>query len=433
MAPTKKARILVLDTAPFIKQVPLYHLADRFVSLADVVGEVRDPAARAAMARLPFKVETKAPSEAAMAAVASFAKKTGDFPALSVTDMRVLAVVWMLTMEEDGIDAIRTELAQPAEQKKKRSGRRGKGRLMTDEEFGEAMTAASADADVDAADAADAEEDEVVPTLDADPFAPRAEAADTDLEAQLRELELEDAEEQVPEPTPASAAPSGTDGGASSLSNLQFKQLPGFVEADSDNEEDEEAGWITPDNVEEAKEVTINGSRRAGDTQIPSVACMTDDFAMQNVLLQMGLHLLSLDGVHVRQLKNWILRCHGCFNTTSDMERRFCPSCGGNTLIRTSYTIENGIMRVHLKKNFQYRTRGTVFSLPSPKTGRGADNLILREDQHEYQVRTKSYQHQKKKQEKKMWDERVFGDAPVRPPTIGFGSRNPNEKVTMRK
>ena len=33
-----------------------------------------------------------------------------------------------------------------------------------------------------------------------------------------------------------------------------------------------------------------------------TVACATGDFAMQNVILQMGLRLLSPTGVHVREL-----------------------------------------------------------------------------------------------------------------------------------
>jgi hypothetical protein len=33
-----------------------------------------------------------------------------------------------------------------------------------------------------------------------------------------------------------------------------------------------------------------------------------------------------------------------------DVEKRFCPSCGSNTLIRTSYSIEDGVMKLHLKR-----------------------------------------------------------------------------------
>lgn len=45
-------------------------------------------------------------------------------------------------------------------------------------------------------------------------------------------------------------------------------------------------------------------------------------------------------------------------------------------------------MQLHLKKNFQYKNRGTIFSIPAPKFGSAkkgtGEGLILREDQTEY-------------------------------------------------
>ena len=42
------------------------------------------------------------------------------------------------------------------------------------------------------------------------------------------------------------------------------------------------------------------------------------------------------------------------------MSKQFCPSCGNNTLIKTSVSIdEAGVLHYHLKKNFQYRLKGT--------------------------------------------------------------------------
>lgn len=67
------------------------------------------------------------------------------------------------------------------------------------------------------------------------------------------------------------------------------------------------------------------------------VGCVTTDFAMQvrhksqfvdeylfhvlmswfvvfqNVLIQIGLHVLSLNGMLIKQARNYILRCHACF------------------------------------------------------------------------------------------------------------------------
>lgn len=37
---------------------------------------------------------------------------------------------------------------------------------------------------------------------------------------------------------------------------------------------------------------------------------------MQNVLLQMGLHLVSVDGMLIRRTNTYVLRCHACFKYT---------------------------------------------------------------------------------------------------------------------
>ena len=79
-----------------------------------------------------------------------------------------------------------------------------------------------------------------------------------------------------------------------------------------------------------------------------------------------------------------------------DSSRKFCPSCGGPTLLRASVTISSPragpntpAVQVHLKKNFQFKTRGTIYSIPAPKPGSAktgpGEGLILREDQAGWQ------------------------------------------------
>lgn len=47
-----------------------------------------------------------------------------------------------------------------------------------------------------------------------------------------------------------------------------------------------------------------------------SVASVTADFAMQNVILQIGLRLVAPDGMRIKQLSRWVLRCSACFKIT---------------------------------------------------------------------------------------------------------------------
>jgi RNA-binding protein NOB1 len=84
-------------------------------------------------------------------------------------------------------------------------------------------------------------------------------------------------------------------------------------------EDDGEGEWITPDNVSlhKARAVGLAPSERGSvkgkkKESIP-VGCMTADFAMQNVLLQMDLSLVGMEGKRIQKVKTWVLRCHACF------------------------------------------------------------------------------------------------------------------------
>jgi len=119
---------------------------------------------------------------------------------------------------------------------------------------------------------------------------------------------------------------------------------------------------------------------------------------------------------------------------------------------------------VHLKKNFQYHTRGTIYSIPAPKPGSAktgsGEGLILREDQTEYMRATKRAETQRQREEKKLlsgafasggegklsvgnwmdpdWIPDIMTAGSTGKgrnskqadgmPTVGYGKRNPNER-----
>lgn len=70
-----------------------------------------------------------------------------------------------------------------------------------------------------------------------------------------------------------------------------------------------------------------------------SVACITTDYAMQNVILQLGIRLLSTNGLAIRTLRYFLNRCHACNTTIKDMEKVFCPDCGNHTMVCTVYSV----------------------------------------------------------------------------------------------
>lgn len=148
-------------------------------------------------------------------------------------------------------------------------------------------------------------------------------------------------------------------------------------EEHSDDDDDE--GWITPSNIQIAKK-QIN-SELTADNHV-AVACMTTDFAMQNVLRQINLNVAALDGRIIKQLRTYILRCYTCFKTTSIMTKKFCPKCGNNTLKKVAASLdENGKLQIHINTKRPLTTRGKKFSLPKIKGGKHPNNPILVEDQ----------------------------------------------------
>ena len=90
---------------------------------------------------------------------------------------------------------------------------------------------------------------------------------------------------------------------------------------DPSDSDDGDGEWITPDNVAKfkAREIFSDPSSRgkAAPPQDLDVACMTADYAMQNVLLHMGLNLVGLEGKRITVVKTWVLRCHGCYASVS--------------------------------------------------------------------------------------------------------------------
>ena len=118
------------------------------------------------------------------------------------------------------------------------------------------------------------------------------------------------------------------------------KTLQSLSLSENDDEDDGAGFWITPSNINKHKirnHTTTNSMvlptiasappphrerRRSSASDRPGnpagavmkSACMSGDFAIQNVALQMGLNLVSVEGSErIKSVKTWVLRCHGCF------------------------------------------------------------------------------------------------------------------------
>ena len=72
---------------------------------------------------------------------------------------------------------------------------------------------------------------------------------------------------------------------------------------------------------EEDQDHSADGAASEEDTESnfredALVSIVTADFAMQNVILQLGLQLVSPDGRRIRRISRWALRCSACFKVT---------------------------------------------------------------------------------------------------------------------
>ncbi|CAD5206675.1 unnamed protein product [Bursaphelenchus okinawaensis] len=151
-------------------------------------------------------------------------------------------------------------------------------------------------------------------------------------------------------------------------------KIPGFVCPDSDEEEEDSEGeWLD--------DTTLNGAFEDGSGKM-KVACMTSDFAMQNVLLHMNLGLLAVDGQKITQLKTYILRCRSCYMLIRKMDKQFCPKCGNKNLHRVCVSIDKeGKTKVHLNEQKLLVTRGMNRVSRNIKGGKHDNCEVFFEDQ----------------------------------------------------
>jgi RNA-binding protein NOB1 len=104
MASVGELDFLVLDAGAIIRGhgLNLFKNTKTIVTVHEVLAEIRDSKARDLLMSLPYEIEERTPSAEAFRAVVEYAKKTGDFAALSKTDLKLIALTYMLEVEIHG-------------------------------------------------------------------------------------------------------------------------------------------------------------------------------------------------------------------------------------------------------------------------------------------------------------------------------------------
>ncbi|KAK4544189.1 hypothetical protein LTR36_004399 [Oleoguttula mirabilis] len=439
----KPIHTLVLDTGAIIKNDPsvstLIANSESLVTVPAIISEIRDAATRSRVevTLKPF-LTIRSPGPASVKFVTDFARRTGDLAVLSKPDIQIIALTYEIECERNSGD---WRLRRVPGQKGLNGAPPAKPGSVATEDVPTETLEESANASERAHDETQGGEQTteapetspedpstltMLPEKSANASEPAQEeiqggeqttdAPETSSEdpSTLTVLPNQASPDSEPQPTEQSAEtlqsePDLSDAAASMTLNdaPESNVIDGPAKVDSaqnsassheDSASDSE-GWITPSNLKKRQAQDLSASTVSTHEQkTMQVAVLTTDFAMQNVILQMNLNLLSASMTRVKHLKTFVLRCHACFQVTKDMTKQFCPKCGQPTLTRVSCsTSANGEFKLHLKKNMQWNTRGDRYSIPKAvhgssngriqgggKGGWGND-LILAEDQKEYE------------------------------------------------
>jgi RNA-binding protein NOB1 len=415
--PLKPIHSLVLDTGPLIKNDPpantLRAKAEQLYTIPAVISEIRDAATRARVETtlLPF-ITLRSPTPASVKIIRDFARRTGDLAVLSKPDIDVLALGYELECERNGGDwRLRSMPGQKSVNGKKPAENKPAEENKTEEKVEESLEKAVDNLTVEDPVAQPVEQPTVEETVATETVAEPVTETKDETPAESTETTQTPATTSAPSATetlePAKESAPTTSG------EKVDESIDAVEEASEDEASDDEGGWITPSNLKKHQHASSGAALPSAPVQKTlQAAVLTSDYAMQNVALRMNLNLVAPSLVRITHLKNWVLRCHGCFKITKEMDKQFCPSCGQPTLNRVSCsTDEQGNFKVHLKKNFQWNNRGNVYSVPKPVHGSSngrlaknaggqnnwGTNLILAEDQKEFTRAADEQRRQKKK------------------------------------
>ncbi|KAF5543953.1 UPF0271 protein [Fusarium mexicanum] len=413
----KPIHSLVLDTGPLIKNDPpantLRAKAEQLYTLPCIISEIRDAATRARVETtlLPF-ITLRSPNPESIKVIRDFARRTGDLAVLSKPDIDVLALGYELECERNGGD---WRLRKTPGQK----GLNGKPNKPAEGEKTETETEKVEEALEKAVDNLTIENPVEQATVGESSQSTEAKdtVAETVAEPESKDESSADVTETATNTTEDTATAETAQAGEKADETIEAVE-----EASDGDASDDEGGWITPSNLKKHQAADTGATPSAPVQKTLQAAVLTSDYAMQNVALRMNLNLVAPSLARITHLKNWVLRCHGCFKITKEMNKQFCPSCGQPTLNRVSCsTDEHGNFKIHLKKNFQWNNRGNVYSVPKPvhgsangrlpknaggKNGWG-NNLILAEDQKEF---TRAGEEQRRQRKKDIMDQDYLPD-----------------------
>ena len=426
MEEQKPIHTLVLDTGSIIKNEPsvstLLKQSESLMTVPEILAEIRDAPTRSRVETTlkPF-LTVRSPSAASVKFVTDFARRTGDLSVLSRADILIIALTYEVECERNGGD---WRLRQAPGQKRI-NGSAPPKQVDGEPHTADAVATSTIEPSVESGKADAAVEDPQDVSTD------RVDLSQSNEAQQSVPDQATDGHPSVDSLTETLESVIVNDDQkvdqAEETNKIDSVQNSAESQEDSDSGSDG-GGWITPSNLKKKQAQDAGSIASQGpEPKTMQVGVLTTDFAMQNVIMQINLNLLSPQLTRVKHLKTFVLRCHACFQVTKDMSKQFCPRCGQPSLTRVACsTSSSGEFKLHLKKNMQWSHRGDRYSIPKAVHGAAhgrvkgggkgswGNDLILAEDQKEYQ---RAVTQEKKSKARDLMDEDYL-------PSILTGDRN---------
>lgn len=361
---------------------------------------------------LPYELVVDEPSPEAVQHVIEFAKKTGDYLSLSSADIKVIALTYQLEKELLGAEHLRNDpvvaktiaskhkpaelldrnplvgFYMPPKSKADLDEKTRQNQIIIADKVEQEEKEAAARKEIGENSEADEESDEDETEEIENSNGQTVTAAEhtneeTDLNEKFSKLDCSLVSESEAEKILVSVKdgdkPADSKDSGNEASNGSADEEDQSEDESDEDEDDDDSGWITPSNIAQMKSEC--GKDVAEEKQV-HVACMTTDYAVQNVLKQINLNVAALDGRIIKQMRTYILRCYGCFKTTSIMTKLFCPNCGHKTLKKVAVSIDgNGQQVIHINTRKPLTAKGKNQSIPRFRGGKHSSNPILFEDQ----------------------------------------------------
>ncbi|EGR30184.1 nin1 rpn12 binding protein, putative [Ichthyophthirius multifiliis] len=424
---------IVIDTNAFIKCLDLQKMSLTYdlYTTSEVIFEIKDKKAREKYQALCLNIQIKEPSNTAKAQIQKFSVLTGDNASLSNADIDLLALCYTFSEENNTSNLLRKQPLEAQEAYPKQK----EGDAQKPEEEEEEEEEEKEEEEKEKEEKQNQDEDDEWTTVK------QKQVKDKKIQNNRSEFENDQNNQNNINNNDINL----NNQNEKNQNQMNLKEnIQNQDEIESDSSEDDCEGWINNENLHLYKE---QGHEKASSEENQfGFSLMTVDYSMQNVALQMGIPLISIDGMLIRKARKFVLECFACYEIIKDTKKQFCPKCQNHTLLKVSCSINaDGTIKLYRKKNFQLCKKGFIYSIPNPKTGRNAHNIVLREDellQGSKLIKVKiANKIQDKEYKKNMADfENGFGFGEIRSNKIstrdiqfGYGKINANNPNQFRR